>query len=250
VAVLAVHPRPTHHIADIVRCHRKALETQHVLTLDQRRLLGAIAVCRTSALGGHLYHCPQCETQHPVYHSCRKRGCPNCQALFQEKWIAARSERILPIRHFHVVFTLPSELRRLVKGHPTVVANAFFRIVGEILGELGLTWFNANLGWTLVLHTWKRDIGYHPHIHALITAGGLSRDGTTFHHVNGTYLFPGEVMGELLRGKFLAALRGFLPDTKAGWSTQSRPSAMRTTCWAISDDTSTASPSPIRGCEQ
>jgi hypothetical protein len=137
--------------------------------------------------------------------------------LAQERWISARAERILPIRHFHVTFTLPSELRRLARGHATDVYNAFFRIVGEILGELGLTWFNANLGWTLVLHTWRRDLGYHPHIHALVTAGGLLQDGSAFRHVIGTYLFPGEVMGELLRGKMLDALwklfaKGVFPE--------------------------------------
>jgi len=201
------HVRPKYHIADIVRLHRKALEAKYVLTRNQRRLLGSIAVCRTPALGGQVYLCLSCGTEHFVYHSCRKRGCPNCQALAQERWIAARAERILPIRHFHVVFTLPSELRRLVKGHPVDVYNAFFRVVGEILGELGLTWYNANLGWTLVLHTWRRDQGYHPHLHALVTAGGLSQDGTTFRHVSDTFLFPGNVMGELLRGKMLDALR-------------------------------------------
>ena len=166
-----------------------------------------------------MYHCPSCNALHPVYHSCRKRGCPNCQALAQEKWIAARAERILPIRHFHVTFTLPSELRRLGRGHATDVYNAFFRIAGEVLGELGLTWFNANLGWTLVLHTWKRDLGYHPHIHALVTAGGLSPDGSTFRHVHGKYLFPGTVMGELLRGKMLDALwKLFAKGTFPGWT--------------------------------
>ena len=201
------HPRPAYRIADIVRCHRKALGETEVLNLGQRQLLGAIAVCRTPALGGHLHHCPTCATEHPVYHSCRKRGCPNCQALSQEKWIAARAERILPVRHFHVVFTLPSELRRLARGHPTDVYNAFFRIVGEILEELGLAHFGVQLGWTAVLHTWKRDLGYHPHLHVLITAGGLLLDASAFRHTRETYLFPGEVMGELLRGKMLDALR-------------------------------------------
>jgi len=205
--VLAVHPRPAFHIADIVRRHRKELEASHVLSLSQRRLLGAIAICRTPALGGQMYHCLSCDTLHPVYHSCRKRGCPNCQALAQEKWIAARAKRILPIRHFHVIFTLPSELRWLAKGHPTDVYNAFFRIVGEILEELGMTWHRARLGWTMVLHTWKRDLGDHSHIHVIVTAGGLSKDNHTFKHVSDTYLFPGDVMGRMLRGKMLSALR-------------------------------------------
>ena len=201
-------PPPAYRIADIVRRHRRALEGKHVLSLDQRRLLGAIAVCRTPALGGRLHLCLACGAKHPVYHSCRKRGCPNCQALAQERWIAARAVRILPIRHFHVVFTLPAEIRRLARGHPVDLYDAFFRIVGEVLDELGRTRLKATLGWTLVLHTWKRDLGYHPHIHALVTAGGLSPDGSTFRPVRGRYLFPGEVMGRLLRGKMLDALRG------------------------------------------
>lgn len=207
MAVQAAHPRPAYRIADIVRRHLQALEKEHALAQEQKRLLGAIALCRTPAMGGHLHHCPNCATEHPVYHSCRRRGCPNCQALAQEKWIAARAERILPVRHFHLVFTLPSELRRLAKGHPADVYNAFFRIVGEILTELGLTRLKVTLGWTMVLHTWRRDLGFHPHIHALVTAGGLSLDGSEFRNVPGGYLFPGEVMGELLRGKVLEALR-------------------------------------------
>ena len=199
-------PRPAYRIADIVRRHRKALMVTHALTLDQRRLLGAIAVCRTPALGGQLHHCPACMEVHPVYHSCRKRGCPNCQAFSQEKWIAMRAERILPIKHFHVTFTLPSELRRLAKGHPKDVYNAFFRMVGEILEELALSHYGVQLGWTAVLHTWRRDLGFHPHIHVLVTAGGLLLNGSVFAPIRDTYLFPGEVMGRLLRGKMLEVL--------------------------------------------
>jgi len=204
----AAHPRPAFRIADIVRHHRKALLVTHVLTLDQRRLLGSIAVCRTPALGGQLHYCPTCVEVHPVYHSCCKRGCPNCQALSQEAWIAARAERILPIKHFHVTFTLPSELRRLAQGHPKDVYNAFFRIVGEILEELALSQYGVQFGWTAVLHTWRRDLGYHPHIHVLVTAGGLLLDGSAFRPIRETYLFSGEAMGKLLRGKMLDALRG------------------------------------------
>lgn len=199
------HPRPQFHIADIFRVHRKDLDGQG-LNLDQRRLVGSMVLCRTSALGGQLYRCEGCGAEHPVYHSCRKRGCPTCQALAQEAWITQRAERILPIRHFHLVFTLPAQLRALALGHPVEVIGAFFRIVGAILDELGRTWFQASLGWTLVLHTWKRDMGVHVHIHALVTAGGLALDGSSFVRVEGTYLFPGEVMGELLRGKVLDAL--------------------------------------------
>lgn len=211
------HPRPRFSIADIVRRHRRALESTHRLSLPQRRLLGAIAVCRTPALGGHLHVCQACGEEHLVYHSCRRRGCPNCQAVDQERWIEARSGRILPIRHFHVVFTLPSELRHLARKHPGDIHDTLFRCVAEVLGELGRTRMKAIPGWTMVLHTWTRDLRYHPHIHALVTAGGLSLDGQAFVPSGAAYLFPVQVMAALLRGKMLAALgklraRGAFPE--------------------------------------
>jgi len=205
----AAHQRPAFRIADIFRRHGKVLVAQHVLNLDQRRLLRSIVVCRTPALGAQLHVCRACQAVHPVYHSCRKRGCPNCQALAQEQWIVRRRERVLPVRHFHLVFTLPSELRWLAMNHPGLLYGAFFRIVGAILEEMGRDHLKATLGWTMVLHTWKRDMGPHIHIHVLVTAGGLLLDGSAFQHVAGLYLFSGEAMGILLRGKMLDALREY-----------------------------------------
>ncbi len=199
-------PRPRFDIADIVRLHRVALETNHRLSRSQRRVLTAISRCRTAALGGHLEVCA-CGYQHPAYNSCRNRHCPKCQALAQEKWIAARAERILPVRHFHLVFTLPSELKSLTRWHPTEVYTALFRSVSELLLELGRTRLNATMGLTMVLHTWTRELRFHPHVHVLATAGGLSLDGQRFVHVRKDFLFPVKIMGQLLRGKMLDALR-------------------------------------------
>jgi hypothetical protein len=105
-------------MADIVRRHRAELEKRVHLSVAQRRVLSAMELCRTAALGGHIDVCSGCGYQHPAYNSCRNRHCPKCQALQQEKWIRARSERLLPVRHFHVVFTIPSELRRLAMAYP------------------------------------------------------------------------------------------------------------------------------------
>nr|WP_320131525.1 transposase [uncultured Holophaga sp.] len=122
--------------------------------------------------------------------------------------IAARAARILPIRHFHLVFTLPAEARGLAQRHPAEVYGAFFHVVGELLEELGRTRLKAEPGWTAVLHTWTCSLAYHPHLHVLVTAGGLQVDGEGFREIQAAYLFPGEVMGRLLRGKMLGALRG------------------------------------------
>ena len=199
--------RPRFDIADIVRAHRAGLEARQILSRGQKRVLTAISRCRTAALGGHLEVCTGCGREHPVYNSCRNRHCPKCQAAAQQKWIDARTERILNVPHFHLVLTLPSELKPLARRHPEVVYNALFRTTSELLLELGRTRLKAILGLTLVLHTWTRDLRFHPHVHVLATAGGLSLDGKRFVHSRKDYLFPVEVMGRLLRGKMLETLR-------------------------------------------
>jgi hypothetical protein len=198
--------RPRFDIADLVRQHRPALEAEVHLTLAQRRVLSAMALCRTAALGGHVDVCRSCDFQRPAYNSCRNRHCPKCQALRQEKWIAARTERLLPVGHFHVVFTLPSELRALGIRYPRELFGALFSAASETLLELGESRLKARLGVTMVLHTWTRDLRFHPHVHALVTAGGLATDAASWLPSNGKYLFPVEVMGALLRGKMLAEL--------------------------------------------
>jgi len=205
--------RPRFDIADIVRQHRRALEAEYRLSRSQKRVLTLISLCRTAALGGHLEVCSGCGREHSVYNSCRNRHCPKCQALAQQKWIDARAERLLPVPHFHGVFTPPSELRPLAMRHPTEVYTALFRSVSELLLELGRTHLKALLGLTMVLHTWTRDLRFHPHVHVLITAGGLSLDRERFvptrksRKTEKDFLFDIKVMGRLLRGKMLDALR-------------------------------------------
>ncbi len=207
LAAPALAGRPHFDIADIVQRHRGTLEAVQSLTVSQRRALSAIELCRTAALGGHVEVCRSCEYEHYHYHSCRNRHCPKCQALAQERWIVARTERLLPVRHFHVVFTLPAELRALVKHRPRELFAALFASASATLNELGHSRLGARLGVTMVLHTWTRDLRFHPHMHAIVTAGGLALDGSRWAPSSNKYLFPVEVMGVLLRGKMMAALR-------------------------------------------
>jgi hypothetical protein len=193
-------------IGQIVRAHRAELEAEHPLTRAQKRVLTDIAQCRTAVLGGHVDSCPSCGYEHPSYNSCRNRHCPKCQALAQEEWIEKRRDQLLDLGHFHVVFTLPAELRTLAKHAPRVVFGALFHAAGSALLELGYRRFDATIGATLVLHTWTRDLRFHPHVHAIVTSGGLARDGQSFRRSSSRYLFPVKVMGKLLRGKVLAAL--------------------------------------------
>jgi hypothetical protein len=199
--------RPRFDIAEIVREHRRALEAEHPLSPQQRRVLTHIEQCRTAALGGHLDVCPSCDYERPAYNSCRDRHCPKCQALAQERWIAERRKHLLNVGHFHVVFTLPSELRNLARFRPTKIYGALFAAASETLAELAHDRLHATLGTTMVLHTWTRDLRFHPHVHAIVSAGGLAHDGATWVPCARTYLFPVGVMGALLRGKMMASLR-------------------------------------------
>jgi hypothetical protein len=150
--------------------------------------------------------CRSCGFSHPAYNSCRNRHCPKCQALRQEKWIAARTERLVPVPHFHVVFTVPSELRALSRHAPRELFGALFSAASETLLALGSSRLGARLGITMVLHTWTRDLRFHPHVHALVTAGGLAGDGSRWTPSRRNYLFPVQVMGALVRGKMMAIL--------------------------------------------
>jgi hypothetical protein len=203
---LARARRPRFDVGDIVRTWRAALEAICSLMPEQKRALTAIEQCRTEVLGGHLDHCPSCGYEKPAYNSCRNRHCPKCGALRQERWIAQRVERMLDVRHFHVVFTLPSQLRKLAWLAPWVVFSALFRAAADTLRELGESRLGAMLGATLVLHTWARDLSFHPHVHAIVTAGGLSLDGQRFLRKKGRFLFDVTAMGLVLRGKVLALL--------------------------------------------
>jgi len=178
-----------------------------VLTARQRQALLAISRCRTAALGGHMMVCDACGYGHPVYNSCLDRHCPKCQATAQQAWIASRSKRVLPVRHFHVVFTLPSELRGLARFKPRPVYEALFRAASTTLLQLGISKYRATVGVTMILHTWARNMTLHPHVHAIVTAGGLSLDGKGWKPSSPKYLFSVTAMGKLLRGKMIASLR-------------------------------------------
>ena len=193
--------------ADIVRVHRNNLEGTTSLSSRQRRVLIDIERCRTAALGGHLHQCMSCGHEHPAYNSCRNRHCPKCQALAQEKWIDAQRARMLDVPHFHVVFTLPAELRPLAAFARQCVFGILFRVAASTLAAFAKRRLSATLGATLVLHTWTRKLEFHPHIHAIVTGGGLSKDGTTWNAAERSFLFPVKAMSTVFRAKMLAALR-------------------------------------------
>lgn len=170
----------------------------------------AVEVCRTAVLGGHKDRCDSCGHIEISYNSCRNRHCPKCQSLQKERWIEARGEDLLPIQYFHVVFTIPSELNALVIMNQKVMYDLMFRSVSETLMELSYDpkHLGARIGFMGVLHTWGQNLMDHPHVHCVVTGGGLSSDGTHWVSCRKKFFIPVRVMSALFRGKFLSHLKG------------------------------------------
>ena len=201
--------RPRHEVADLVRAAGDDLARSHPLTSEQHRVLRDIARCRTALLGGHLERCPRCAWEHPAFDSCGNRHCAKCQALAAQRWLDRRLDRLLPTHYFHVVFTLPHELHSLCRQHPAKLYALVFEAATAFLLELGRDprRLGAQLGITAILHTWTRKLHYHPHLHCVVTGGGLSPDQQRWLGTPPDFLFPVHVAAALFRGKVLAALR-------------------------------------------
>jgi hypothetical protein len=165
--------------------------------------------CRTAAMGGHLDQCDTCGHQRISYNSCRDRHCPKCQALARQNWLEKRLQTLLPIPYFHVVFTLPQELNALALGNPTILFNMLFACAAQTLQQVAATpkHLGAEIGFTAVLHTWGQNLLFHPHLHCVVTGGGLSSGGRSWVAARKKFFLPVKVLGRLFRGKFLAALR-------------------------------------------
>jgi len=200
--------RPCLEVADIFRVHGEVYRQKHALLPEQRDVMRAIEVCRTEILGGHVDVCNACGLARPAYNSCRNRHCPKCQALTQAVWIEKRMERVLPTHCFHVVFTLPHELGPLALRNRLFIFDLLFSSASRTLLELGRDEhrLGALLGVTAVLHTWTRDLRFHPHVHCIVTGGGLATDGGRWISSRQKHLFSVRVLSDLFRGKFLDGL--------------------------------------------
>ena len=178
----------------------------HVLTPAQGKVLRNIMDCRTAALGGHVHQCTRCDYAVPTYNSCRNRHCPICQGAAAVRWLAARLERLVPTHHFHTVFTVPAELRPLALANPRIVYDLLFAAASETLLELARDRWDALPAITAVLHTWTRTMEYHPHVHCVVTGGGLAQGEESWVSCRPSFLFPVKVLSALYRGKFMDGL--------------------------------------------
>jgi hypothetical protein len=201
--------RPVHEVADIVRRYGAAYCRTHALPLLHQRVLHAIEVCRTAALGGHLEQCNQCGYRRPVYNSCRNRHCPKCQSLARAQWLEERWAEVLPIGYFHNVFTLPHELNDLAAANPRQLYGLLFSAVAATLQAFGADpkyRLAGQLGFTAVLHTWDQKLLYHVHLHCVIAGGALAFDGSRWRAARRNYLFPVRELSAAFRTRFLHGL--------------------------------------------
>lgn len=205
----ATRTPPAVEVGDVFRAHGETYRQRHALTPEQSKVLHALSVCRTSVLGGHLDVCPTCGHQAPSYNSCRDRHCPKCQSLVQAEWLEQRMARILPVHYFHVVFTLPAPLRPIARRAPEVIYGLLFDTASRTLQRLGEDpkRLGAQLAFTAILHTWTRELAFHPHLHCVVSGGGFARDTARWVDAHRKFLFPVKVMAALFRGLFLDGLR-------------------------------------------
>jgi hypothetical protein len=198
-------------VADIIRSLASGAGEVPGLRMSaaQRRVLCALAICRTAQLGGHVEQCDDCRHQRIAYNSCRNRHCPKCQARNRAQWLEARAKDLLAVPYFHVVFTVPQEVAQLALQNKRVVYDILFRTASQTLKGIAADpkHLGADIGFLAVLHTWGQTLMHHPHLHCVVPGGGLSPDGTQWVSARDNYFLPVQVLAKLYRGKFLAALR-------------------------------------------
>lgn len=194
-------------LADILREHGGPYLDTHALSVVQSKAWRAIVACRTPALGGHVECCDHCGVSRYRYHSCRNRHCPQCQTRAKEAWLAARRQELLPVPYFHLVFTLPHAINGLAGCDARTLYKLLFGAVADTLNAFAANprWLGGTPSFTLVLHTWKQDLGRHVHIHALVAGGALMTGGKWVGAKRG-FLFPVKALSGVYRGKFMDAL--------------------------------------------
>lgn len=198
-------------VSDIFRTHGpafRATQRSH-LSLGQLKVMTAIEQCRTQALGGHVLRYAGCEHEQVSYNSCRNRHCPKCQAGAAKRWLEARQTDLLPVDYYHVVFTLPAPISGIAYTNKAVLYGLLFEIAAETLTTIAADpkHLGAQVAATLVLHTWGSALTHHPHVHGIVSGGGLSLDGKRWVSCKPGFFLSVRVLSRLFRRRFLQALQ-------------------------------------------
>ena len=202
--------RPNLEVADIFRRHGEAWRTANEghVNLAQRRVMTAIEICRTAALGGHVEHCPDCEHTRVAYNSCRNRHCPKCQSRAAAAWLAKRQAEVLPVPYFHFVFALPAMIGAMAYQNKAKLYGLLFKAASETLITIAADrkHLGADIGVMAVLHTWGQNLQHHPHVHCVVPGGGISLDGKHWIACRPGFFLPVRVLSRLFRRLFLEGL--------------------------------------------
>jgi hypothetical protein len=203
--------RPALELADIFRLHGPAYREAYrgMINSMQRRVMRAIAVCRTAVLGGHVEKCDHCGHRRIHYNSCGNRHCNKCQSLARAKWLEKHRAQLLPVPYFHVVFTLPAAISSLALQNQRLVYGILFRAAAQTLRRIAADpkHLGARIGFLAVLHTWGQNLQHHPHLHCVVPSGGLSSDGRRWIRGRAHFFLPVRVLSRLFRGVFLQGLQ-------------------------------------------
>jgi hypothetical protein len=202
--------RPSLEVAEVFRRHGAAWRAANEghLSLAQRRVMTAIEICRTRALGGHVERCEDCALTRVAYNSCRNRHCPKCQWSAAQRWMEAREAELLPVPYFHVVFTLPATIAAIAFQNKAKVYGLLFQAAAETLTTIARDpkHLGAEMGLTAVLHTWGQNLDHHPHVHCIVPGGGLSPGRARWVGCRPGFFLPVRVLSRLFRRLFLDGL--------------------------------------------
>jgi hypothetical protein len=202
--------RPSLEVADIFRDHGAAWRAANAghIGLTQLKVMSAIERCRTAALGGHVARCEDCTHEHIAYNSCRNRHCPKCQSGAAKAWLAAREAELLPVRYFHLVFTLPKPIADIAYQNKREIYNLLMRASADTVIRIASDpkHLGARIGITSVLHTWGSAMTHHPHVHMIVPGGGLSADGAQWIACRKNFFLSVRVLSRLYRRLILKGL--------------------------------------------
>jgi len=201
---------PSLEVADIFRDHGAAWRAANAghISLNQFKVMSAIERCRTAALGGHVARCADCAHEHIAYNSCRNRHCPKCQAGAAKAWLAAREAELLPVRYFHLVFTLPKPIADIAHQNKREIYNLLMRASADTVIKIAADpkHLGARIGITSGLHTWGSAMTHHPHVHMIVPGGGLSKDGAKWIACRKNFFLSVRVLSRLYRRLILEGL--------------------------------------------
>lgn len=240
--------RPKHEVAEVIERFGERFIVKHRPNRYQLRVLGALSKCRTSALGGHKYHCDHCGKDQISYNSCRNRHCPKCQGFNQAFWVEERMNHAYPAGHYHIVFTVPKTLHGICMLDSKWFYNHLFAAVWDTLRSFGYSHYGVESGAICVLHTWGQNLSLHPHIHCLVPSLGYTLKGGMKHiGKHGKYLYPVTQLSDKFRGKFMAGVKRRL--LKGGLLAQYRSSVEKawSTPWVVFCEQSLGKPEHVVG---